>query len=223
MPNLRKLTLAAHIVSSGGWIGAVLAYLALAVGGLTTDNVQLMGSSYQAMEVIALFVIVPLSFATLLTGLVEALTKRWGLVQHWWVVAKFALTTGAIVILLVHMPTISQMSNLGTQPTLTTTDFLMLRTQLVVHAAGALMVLLAAALLSVYKPWGMTPYGQRKLEQRHEVSVVKQRIKPETNIDISYTPTAPTPRWAKVVAAHAILLGLVFVVIHLALGGGPKH
>jgi hypothetical protein len=32
----------------------------------------------------------------------------------------------------------------------------------VLHAAGGLVVLLVAVVLSVYKPWGKTPYGRRR-------------------------------------------------------------
>lgn len=39
-------------------------------------------------------------------------------------------------------------------------DFRLLRTQLVVHAAGGLLVLLATTALSVYKPWGKTRYAR---------------------------------------------------------------
>jgi hypothetical protein len=36
------------------------------------------------------------------------------------------------------------------------------RIQLVVHAAGGLLLLVAATALSIYKPWGMTSYGRRQ-------------------------------------------------------------
>jgi hypothetical protein len=35
------------------------------------------------------------------------------------------------------------------------------RLQLIVHAAGGLLVLLGTTALSIYKPWGKTPYGRR--------------------------------------------------------------
>lgn len=38
-------------------------------------------------------------------------------------------------------------------------------TSMVIHAAGGLLVLLTTTILSVYKPRGLTRYGQRK---RHE-------------------------------------------------------
>ncbi len=43
-----------------------------------------------------------------------------------------------------------------------------LEIQLAVHATGGLLVLLAATALSVYKPWGPTPYGRRKQHERRE-------------------------------------------------------
>jgi hypothetical protein len=39
----------------------------------------------------------------------------------------------------------------------------------VVHAGGALLLLLVAATLSVYKPRGMTRYGQRKQREQRAV------------------------------------------------------
>jgi hypothetical protein len=47
-------------------------------------------------------VIVPLSLAALLTGVVQSLGTPWGLFRHRWIVAKLALTVVATVLLLVH-------------------------------------------------------------------------------------------------------------------------
>ena len=44
------------------------------------------------------------------------------------------------------------------------------RIQLVVHAAGGLLVLLVPAILSVYKPAGMTWYGRRKQHEQRVLS-----------------------------------------------------
>ncbi len=38
------------------------------------------------------------------------------------------------------------------------------------HAGGALLLLLLAAMLSVYKPRGLTRYGQRRQHEQHAVS-----------------------------------------------------
>ena len=65
---LRKLVLTAHITFAVGWLGAVAGFLALAIAGLTSQDAQTVRSAYLAMDLTARFVIVPLSFAPLLTG-----------------------------------------------------------------------------------------------------------------------------------------------------------
>ena len=151
-PTLRKSALTAHIILSVGWLGAVVAYLALAIVGLTSPGAQMVRAAYLSMEFIGWYVIVPFSLATLVAGLVESMGTQWGLFRHWWVLAKFLLTTGAVIVLLHHMETVSRMSGLASEIAFSATDLRALRIQLVVHAAGGLLVLVAAAVLSVYKP-----------------------------------------------------------------------
>lgn len=164
--RLRKLTLTAHIVLSVGWLGTVAAYLAVAIVGLTSRDGQTVLAAYLSMEVIGWFVIVPFSLATLLAGLVQSLGTQWGLFRHWWVSVKFLLTAGGTIVLLGHMQSVALMSRVAREMTLSATDYRAQRIHLVVHAVGGLLVLLAAAALSVYKPWGLTPYGRRKQRAR---------------------------------------------------------
>lgn len=77
-PRLRKLALTAHVTFSVGWLGAVISFLALAVVGLTSQDSQLVQAAYVVMEVTGWFVIVPLSIASLLTGLAQSLGTEWG-------------------------------------------------------------------------------------------------------------------------------------------------
>lgn len=91
-PRLRKITLIAHIVSSVGSLGAVAGFLALAIAGLFTESDQVMRSVYIVTELVARSVIVPLVFASLVTGLVQSLGTTWGVFRHYWVLAKLLLT-----------------------------------------------------------------------------------------------------------------------------------
>ncbi len=158
-PGLRKGALTAHVTSSVGWLGAVAGFLALSVAGLTSQDAQLVRAAYLAMKLTAWFVIVPLCIASLLTGLVSSLGTTWGLFRHYWVVAKLLMTIPATILLLVHMQPISRMAEAAAQATLSSTDLGRLRMQLVVEAGAALLVLLVATALSVYKPQGRTRYG----------------------------------------------------------------
>lgn len=76
-PGLRKLALTAHVTSSVGWLGAVVAYLALSVAALTSQDARTVRAAWIAMEMIGWFAIVPLALASLLTGLVQALGTSW--------------------------------------------------------------------------------------------------------------------------------------------------
>ncbi len=221
-PRLRRFALAAHITSSVGWLGAVVAYLALAIAGLNSQDVLTMRAVYLSMELIGWFVIVPFSLAALLTGLVQSLGTQWGLFRYYWIVMKFVLTTGATVVLLQHLQAVSRMSALAAETTLSSADFRALRVQLVVHAAGGLLVLLAATTLSVYKPWGMTSYGRRKQHERRKVSPVDVLSYPDF-VERGQGATTSTPRWVYVIGIHAIGLALLFVVLHLTVGGPRSH
>ncbi len=164
-PGLRKVALTAHITFSVGWIGADAAFLALAIAGLTSHDVQMMRGAYVAMGVIAWFVIVPLSLASLLTGLVQALGTKWGLFRHYWILVKFLIAIFAIVVLLIHTQPVSLVAHAAAGPTFPHASLRGPRIQLVVAAGAGLLVLLVATTLAVYKPRGLTPYGWRKQAQ----------------------------------------------------------
>src|ERR671934_1071881 len=105
--GLRKFVLAVHLTFSVGWIGAVIAYLALGVAAVTSRDAQTVRAAWIAMELTGWFAIVPLALAALLTGLVMSLGTPWGLFRHYWVPITLVLTVLATVVLLLHMPTVS--------------------------------------------------------------------------------------------------------------------
>jgi hypothetical protein len=221
-PRLRKFVLTAHITFSVGWLGAVIAYLALAIAGLTSHDASMVRAAYLSMELMGWFVIVPFSLAALLTGLVQSLGTPWGLFRHYWILVKFLLTSAGTIVLLLHMPAVRHMAELAAEATFSSADFRALGIQLMVHAAGGLLVLLAATTLSVYKPWGLTAYGRRKQYGRRTVSQADLLSYPDTTVRPDHGAITSTPRWVYVVGIHAIGLALLFVVLHLT-GVGPRH
>lgn len=60
-PRLQKLLLTAHVTVSVGWLGAAVAYIALAVTGITSMDAQQARAAYLSLELIGWFVIVPAS------------------------------------------------------------------------------------------------------------------------------------------------------------------
>ena len=169
-PGARKFALTAHIACSVGWLGAVAGFLALSIAGLTSESHQLVRAAYLAMELTTWYVIVPLSLASLLTGVVQALGSAWGLFGHYWVVIKLLMTIVATLILLVHTRPIGLVAGVVAETTLSSGELGSLRAQLVVDAGAALLALLVTVALSVYKPRGMTRYGQRRRHLQRAVA-----------------------------------------------------
>jgi hypothetical protein len=162
-PAVRRFVLTVHVIVSVGWFGAVAAFLALAVAGLASRSVQTVQAASLAMELIGLFVITPLSLASLASGLVSALGSPWGLFRHYWVVFKLVLNVVATAVLLLYIQSLGYFAGLVRNEGLTSADLAQLRDPThVLHATAALIVLGLAAVLAVYKPRGMTRYGQRK-------------------------------------------------------------
>jgi hypothetical protein len=169
-PGLRKFALTAHVTSSVGSLGAVAGFLVLAVAGLASQDVQMVRAAYLVMDLTTWFVIVPLILASLLSGLVSSLGTTWGLFRHYWVLMKLLLTVLATIVLLLQTQPIGYMRGVAVETTLSSADLCGLRTSLVIHAAGGLLVLLVATTLAVYKPRGMTRYGWRKQHEQRPLS-----------------------------------------------------
>lgn len=165
-PGLRKFALTAHVASSVGWLGTVVAYLALVVTTLISQDAQTVRAAWIAMELIGWFAIVPLSLASLLTGLVMSLGTPWGLFRHYWVLFKLLLTALATAVLLLNMQTVSSLADVAAETD--SADLGGLPGQLL-HPGAGLLVLLVITALSVYKPRGMTPYGWRKQHEQNKV------------------------------------------------------
>jgi hypothetical protein len=172
MPSgLRKGALTAHVAASLGWFGAVAAFLALALVGLTSRDAQLVRAAYLALEPITRFVIVPLAIVSLLTGVVSSLGTKWGLFRYYWVLLKLVTTIVATLILLVHTQPIELLAGVAAKRSVSGADLHQQQLLLVIASGAALVVLLVLTTLSVYKPRGMTRYGQRQLDgQRQELA-----------------------------------------------------
>lgn len=167
--ELRRPLLTLHVASSVGWLGAVVSYLALAIAAVTTHDAATVRAAWFAMELTGWFVIVPFALVSLCTGLVSALGTPWGLFRHYWVLVKLLITAFATIVLLEHMPAVSTIAGLvaTTQnPSLLPAG---MRSDLV-HAGGALGVLLVTTILAIYKPQGLTRYGWRKQQERRPLS-----------------------------------------------------
>lgn len=156
---LRRALLTSHVVVSVGWLGAVLVYLALGIAALTSDQTDLVRGVYLAMDWAGRTVLIPLAVLSLVTGVLQSLSTRCGLLRHYWVIVKLGLAVFATVVLVLYMQTLALFADTArTEPL----DMAVLRSpSVVVHSSGALVVLGLATILSIYKPAGLTRRGQR--------------------------------------------------------------
>lgn len=168
-PILRKVVLTAHVTTSVGWLGAVAAYLALDVAAATSRDVETVRGAYVGMALMIRYAIVPLALASVLIGIINALDTSWGLFRHYWVLVKLLLTVVATVVLLQEVSSVDYLADVARA----STDPRALGSTLV-HSGGGLLILFTAAILSVFKPRGLTRYGWR----RQQESWPRQRERP---------------------------------------------
>lgn len=112
-PGLRKFALTIHVVSSVGWLGAVVSFLVLAIAGLTSAEPLMIRGAYLAMDLIGWSIIFPLSLASLISGIGQALGTVWGLFRHYWVLIKLIVTALAAALLLLHLQPVTQMAGIA--------------------------------------------------------------------------------------------------------------
>lgn len=210
-PGVRKFALTAHVASSVGWLGAVAAFLVLSIVGVTSPKAETVRGSYIAMDLVGLYMIVPLSLAALLTGVIQGLGTQWGLFRYYWVITKLGLTIAATGLLLLHQFTAvaeaarrALGAKAGALPNVDSVG-----TQLIVDAAAAIALLLVTTTLSVYKPWGKTSYGRREEDQRIPTSG-------------ALAAPAPLPLGLRIFLAIVGVIVATILVVHLA-GGGLHH
>lgn len=202
-PSIRKFALTAHVTASVGWLGAVTGFLALALAVQSGYDPQLLRGLYLAMWLTGWYVVVPLCLASLLTGLVMSLGTKWGLFRHYWVTVKFLLTVISTLILLGFTQTLGYIGVLAADANLSVVEF---NQSPVSHSAGGLIVLLTNTALSIYKPWGKTPFGRDSQGGESEVD--------------SPEPSLIARRWVRFTVFGIISFLLLFLIVHLMTRGG---
>ena len=159
--RVRKVVLTAHVTCSVGRMGAVAAFLALAIVGLTSRDIILARGAYLAMAVTAWEVIAPLAFVSLVTGVVSSVGTSWGLFRHYWIVFKLLLTTFSTAILMIHMRPIDALAREAAHAGGVSDALQGAQRLMVIASSLAIVALVVVTALSLYKPRGVTPFGAR--------------------------------------------------------------
>jgi hypothetical protein len=139
-----RALLIAHVLSSVGWFGVAMTVAFCGIVGSSRDDLAF----YEVIRS-SLGLSVPFGLAAATTGVLLSVTTRWGLVRHWWVVAKEA---GAVAVIatdvLVIAPTMDRALDTGVPAAMPGPIY--------AHC----VVLALATVLSVVKPRARTPLGR---------------------------------------------------------------
>lgn len=152
---LRRTLLLAHLACAGTWLGmdVVLGLLVLDTAGSAADP-----GSAVSMAAAASFGTWPLALIavlTLLTGTALGLATPYGLVRHWWVVAKLAITV--VLVVLVVALLVPLLDAAGDAARSAVADGRPVPVGVLVYPpVVSSAALLGAMALAVFKPWGRT-------------------------------------------------------------------
>ncbi|WP_046494293.1 hypothetical protein [Streptomyces odonnellii] len=177
--SVRRALLVVHVATSVSWLGLTLGLLTLGVTAYTTDAPATTQASYDAMKILANWLIVPVALLALVSGLVLSLGTPWGLARHWWVSIKLWLTLITFVATVFALrPTINQAAVLGIP-----------NTSLIAAPTVASSAYFFMTAISVLKPWGPTRRGRR-----HRITTTSRAASRTTSRKLvderSSTPTA---------------------------------
>ncbi|MCE7988771.1 MAG: hypothetical protein DYG89_47050 [Caldilinea sp. CFX5] len=166
-PALRKLFLTLHVGVSVSWLGACGAMLILSLIGMLTEDVELRHAAYAFMHIFDLALVIPLVVLSISSGLLVSLGTPWGLFQYWWVVIKLLISLGIVgfatvqenfwVRGLAEQTAQNRAAALGSVPL-----------NLSVCMVAFFAALWIATVLSIYKPWGRTQWGEVQYLKRKE-------------------------------------------------------
>ncbi len=216
-----RALVAAHVISAASWVGIACAVVTLAVIGMTTRDLETASIVYNLISYFDITVLPWANFATTLTGIALGLTTRWGLIRYRWVAAKLIISFAILASAFAYVEdSVGAVIEKAEHLALTggTTDELAYGGGVVFAGFGLpLLSLVAAMLLSLYKPGGKTRWGRRRTEGN--VKIAKITPLAEETIGLTLRPVEGSlPSWQP--GAHVDLVLPSGLVRQYSLAGG---
>ncbi len=174
-PAYRKAVLAAHVLTSVGWLGAAMCLFVLTWTSRLNHDVSARASIYDVMLLLTDWVVVPLALLALATGIACALGTPWRLLQHWWVVVKLAVTFALATLSVLRLrPKVSDARHAAHVGQLAREHAA--TASLTLAATTSLSLYAAMTIVSIYKPWGRTPRGRWTAQQAAALRAVARKV-----------------------------------------------
>jgi hypothetical protein len=144
-----KAALTVHVLASVGWFGMAVGIVVALITAASTGDPTFAASLRRVVEA-SPWLTIPVGLTAVATGALLSLGTVWGLLRHWWVVAKIAIaiaviTTDATVVRLAAHDAVRTggTSSPAWGPTI-----------------AHVVVLAVATLLSIAKPRARTPWAR---------------------------------------------------------------
>lgn len=151
--RVRKAVLVLHLASAAGWLGMDVVLGIFVLNAVLSAGRGSAAVSYQAIEVFAVWALLPAGLTCLATGLVLGLSSRYGVLRYRWVAVKLLINimlTGLVPVAL--RPAAASAAEYGRQ--LAAGHLTAAPTAIFYPPIVSPVALLIALVLAVYKPWG---------------------------------------------------------------------
>jgi uncharacterized membrane protein len=154
----RRASLVVHVSASAAWLGLTLGLFALAVTAATTGSAVTVEASVRAMKLFADWLLLPVAFASFVSGMVLSLGTPWGLARHRWVYTKFWLTlaTTTATVFALRPGVNAAVTAVAAGDSLPDTG------DILFGPIVSLSAYVFMTVISVLKPWGLTRRGRRQ-------------------------------------------------------------
>ncbi|MGI6127470.1 MAG: hypothetical protein ACOYEF_10975 [Planifilum sp.] len=154
----RRWLLTIHLLFSAILFGVSMVFLVLSIVAANTQDEGVLQACYASMHILAKTSVRASTIGTLATGILLSALTRWGLFNHYWLIAKEALTVLSILLGPVGMyfwtlKAFTWTSSKGFGA-LQDPAFLVNREQLWIGIGLQILSLAAVFAISVFKPWG---------------------------------------------------------------------
>ncbi|WP_234391190.1 PDR/VanB family oxidoreductase [Nocardia suismassiliense] len=232
-PEPRKALVAAHVIASACWVGIALTVAAMSVVAMTTGDIDTSRVTYELMAIFDLTLLPWANFATFLTGLALGLTTSWGLFRYYWVAVKLTIAVGILFVAFGFLHDALERAAAEAEHLAavggTTADLSAAAEVAFWGFGGAMLSLVAAVLLSLYKPGGKTRRGRRVLtggrggQPQIRATIVDTRPIAEGTVALTLAAdgAATLPDWAP--GAHIDLVLPSGLVRQYSLYGDPAE
>src|SRR3954465_6528917 len=96
-PRARRVWLTAHITASVGLLGDLLGFMAVAIRGTTTDNPAVAEGCWNVLQLFGFAFGIPLSVASIATGVALGVGSKWGVFRYPWVTMKLMIVVSVLL------------------------------------------------------------------------------------------------------------------------------